>query len=175
MKKFVSIFAFALTIAAMAVVMPSCSNDDDDDDHYVTNKVDAAFNSALKDMFPDAQNVKWERKNEYRVAEFDKNGVGYDVWFDKTTAWAMTESDYGKDFFLVPDNAVTGAFSRGEYGTWTVDDITAYKQKASEFYVFEVEKAGQADMDVFYTADGTFIKAVPSDTAPDILPTTAVQ
>ncbi len=173
MKLSYSIPAFLFTMAAIAVAMPSCDSNEHNDP-YTPSRVDAAFNDALKEQFPDAQNVKWERNSEYRVAEFNKNGVDYDVWFDKTTAWAMTEMDYGKDIFLVPDNAVTAAFPKGEYGTWTIDDITHYKQKASEFYVFEVEKAGSADMDVFYTTDVTMIKAIPSDTAPDILPTTSI-
>lgn len=173
MKLSYSIPAFLFTMAAIAVAMPSCDNNEHNDP-YTPSRVDAAFDDALKEQFPDAQNVKWERNSEYRVAEFNKNGVGYDVWFDKTTAWAMTEMDYGKDIFLVPDNAVTAAFSKGEYGIWTIDDITHYKQEASEFYVFEVEKTGSADMDVFYTTDGTMIKAIPSDTASDILPTTSI-
>lgn len=175
MKKFRRVFAFAFALAAIAVMMPSCDSDDDDKDTYITNKVDAAFNNALKEQFPDAQNVKWEKKNEYRVAEFTNAGMEYDVWFDKTTAWAMTETDYGKDIFLVPDNAVSAAFPLGEYGSWTIDDITHYRRSDTEFYVFEVEKVGQADMDLFYALDGTLIKAIPSDTAPDILPTTPIK
>ncbi len=173
MKKFKSFFAFALMFAAVAVVMPSCS-DDDDDDVTITNSVPSKFSEALKAQFPDATNVKWEKKTNYMVAEFSKDMTGYDVWYDQSASWAMTEMDYGKDLFLIPDNAVATAFAEGDYGTWTVDDITHYKQKTNEFYVFEVEKTGQSDMDVFYATDGTMLKAIASDTSADILPDTAI-
>lgn len=172
MRRIKTIFALALVLSVSAGVLQSCS--DDDDNKNANAPVPAAFVQALKQIEPDAKNVKWETEGAYRVAEFDKNGVGYDIWFDAKATWAMTEKDFGRDFFLVPDNAVNAAFAKGEYGTWTVDDISYYKQTTDEFYVIEVETAGQPDMDLFYTTDGTMIKAVPSATAPDILPGTVV-
>ena len=66
-----SIPAFLFTMAAIAVAMPSCDSNEHNDP-YTPSRVDAAFNDALKEQFPDAQNVKWERNSEYRVAEFNK-------------------------------------------------------------------------------------------------------
>ena len=86
----------------------------------------------------------------------------------------MTELDYGKDLFLVPDNAVSAAFPKSEYGTWQIDDITHYIQLDNEFYVFEVEKAGQPDMDVYFSVSGEMLKAVKSDGNPDIRPDTVI-
>ena len=171
MKKAKTFFAGAVAIAMMAVSLPACS---DDDDNNGINNVPEAFVNALKKVEPDAKDVKWETEGAYRVAEFKKNMADYDVWFDANAAWAMTEKDFGKDFFLVPDNAVNAAFAKGEYGTWTVDDISYYKQTTDEFYVIEVETAGQPDMDLFYTTGGEMIKAIPSASVPDILPTTVI-
>ena len=53
-------------------------------------------------------------------------------------------------------------------------DISYYKQTTDEFYVIEVETAGQPDMDLFYTTGGEMIKAIPSASVPDILPTTVI-
>lgn len=172
MRRIKTILALALAVSVSAGVFQSCS--DDDDDKNAGAPVPAAFIQALKQIEPDAKNVKWETEGVYRVAEFDKNGVEFNVWFDAKAAWAMTEKDFGRDFFLVPDNAVSTAFAKGEYGMWTVDDISYYKQLTDEFYIIEVETAGQPDMDLFYTVDGTMIKDIPSAASPDILPGTVV-
>ncbi|MDE6564036.1 MAG: PepSY-like domain-containing protein [Muribaculaceae bacterium] len=171
MKKIKAIFASIAAAAVISIPLAACSDDDDD---KTVDQVPEAFVEALKKVEPDAQNVKWETAGSYRVAEFTKNMVDYDVWFGTDAAWAMTEKDYGKDFFLVPDNAVNEAFAKGEYSSWTVDDIVYYQQTTDEFYVIEVETAGQPDMDLFYTTEGEMFKAIPSDGAPEILPTTVV-
>jgi len=171
MRKLKTIFASMLMLAAMSVTFSSCGDDNDEDD--IPNP-SGALNAALDKLYPSAPNVKWESKNNYRVAEFTQNGVEYEVWFDKTAVWAMTEMDFGKDIFLIPDNKVSAAFSSGEYSTWTIDDISLYKQKANEFYIFEVEKAGKPDMSLFYTTEGSMIKAVESSTVSDILPDTRI-
>lgn len=143
----------------------------DDDDNV---NVSSEFETALKQQYPDAQNVKWEKKGKYRVAEFDKNNIEYDIWYDQTAKCVMTELDYGKNVFLIPDNAVSAAFAQGEYGTWQIDDIKHYKQLSNEFYVFEVEKQGAPDMDVYYNTAGSQLKAILSDAAPDIRPDTTI-
>ena len=132
MKKAKTFFAGAVAIAMMAVSLPACS---DDDDNNGINNVPEAFVNALKKVEPDAKDVKWETEGAYRVAEFKKNMVDYDVWFDA---------------------------------------IIYYKQTTDEFYVIEVETAGQPDMDLFYTTGGEMIKAIPSASVPDILPTTVI-
>jgi len=169
MKKIKAIFACAVALVVMATSLSACS----DDDKGITD-IPKAFIEALKKVEPEAKNVKWEKKGAYRVAEFKKDMVDCDVWFDTNAAWAMTEKDFGTDFFRVPDNAVNEAFAKGEYGSWTVDDISYYKQTTAEFYVIEVETAGRPDMDLFYTPAGELIKAVPSATVPDILPDTVI-
>ena len=171
MKNLRTFIAGAVAMAAMAVAFPACSDDDDNRD---ISAVPPAFVQALDKVVPDAKNVKWEREGEYRVAEFYKNGVDYDVWFDASAAWAMTEMDYGRDFMLVPHNAVNEAFSKGDYAYWKVDDISYYEQTSDAFYVIEVEKAGQPDTDLYYALDGTMRQAIPSASSPDIFPVTVV-
>lgn len=160
----------SLLFIAVGFSMQSCSDDDDDDN----SSVQTEYVNALKALYPDATNVKWEINKGYRVAEFTKKFVSYDVWFDQKATLAMTELDYGRDLFLVPDNAVTTAWSTGDYATWTLDEIKHYKQLSNEFYVFEVEKAGQPDMDLYYDVNGTLLKSIASESAPEIYPDTAI-
>lgn len=157
-----------ILLAGISLAFVACN---DDDDHI---SVPDEFQAALKQQYPDVKYVDWERKGQYRVADFQQNAVDYDVWFDKSAKIVMTELDYGKNIFLVPDNAVSAAFPESEYGTWQLDDIKHYKQLTNEFYVFEVEKPGQPDMDVYFTVSGELIKAVRSDETPDIRPDTVI-
>lgn len=159
-----------LVLMTMGMTMQSCGDDDDDD---IVN-VSAKFDNALKALYPDATGVKWETKRAYHVAEFTKGFTSYDVWFDSNAVNVMTEMDYGKDLFLVPDNAVSGAFPTSEYGTWTIDEITHYVRPADEFYIFEVSKPGREDMDLYYSTDGTLLKAIAESQSPDIYPDTKI-
>lgn len=163
-----TILSLLMLFAGMSVAFIACN---DDDDHVA---VPDEFKSALLQKYPDVKHVDWERKGEYRVAEFTKAAVEHDIWFDSNAKLVMTELDYGKDLFLVPDNAVSAAFPKSEYGTWQIDDIKHYIQLDNEFYVFEVEKAGQPDMDVYFSVSGEMLKAVKSDGNPDIRPDTVI-
>ena len=167
-SKIKSILAAFLMLTSFSFGLVAC---DDDDNHA---NVPSEFEAALKQQYPDAKNVEWERKGKYRVAEFVINAVEYDIWYDQSAKCVMTELDYGKNVFLVPDYAVSAAFAQSEYGTWRIDDIKHYKQLNNEFYVFEVEKQGEPDMDVFYNTSGQQLKAIPSDSAPDIRPETVI-
>lgn len=175
------IFAKRLTLATAAVIfgafsattLTSCSDDDDDNNTNAT--VPEAFVNSLKAKYPDAVNVKWETKANYRVAEFKRVSTEeYDVWFNADDAkWAMTEIDYGKDLFLLP-TLINKAFEQSEYSTWAIDDISLYQRVNDEFYVFEVEKTGQPDKCVLFNTDGTLIKAVNEAQFGTILPGTVI-
>lgn len=169
MKKLYPILAI-FTAVAMALGFSACGDDDDDD----VKAPSQAFENALTTLYPQAKGAKWEKKGPYRVAEFRQDMAEYDVWFEQSAAWAMTEIDYGKNLAAVPDKAVTDAFKAGEYGQWIVDDATYYKQKTREFYVIEVEAPRQVDTDLYYTTDGILIKAVPDYQDTDIYPDTKI-
>ncbi len=169
MKKSIkSLFAVLLLVAGMSFVFTACSDDDDD------VKVPDIFTTALKQHYPDVKNVEWEKKGVYRVADFQKEGIDYDIWFDNEAKLVMTELDYGENINGIPDTEVASAFLNGEYGSWIIDDVKYYKQITNEFYLIEVEQPSQPDMELYYNMSGELIKAVRSDTAPDILPETVI-
>lgn len=146
----------------------SCSDDDDNNPGTIPSGVE----QAMQTQFPNATNIKWEKKGVYLVADFDESRLDKEAWFTRDGEWKMTETDYGKDLFYLPAD-VEKAFATGEYGTWTVDDVKLYERSDKTFYLFEVEKAGQRDMELYYNIDGTVIKAVP-DTDVDITPDTVI-
>jgi len=169
MKKLYSLLAI-FAVAAMALGFASCGDDDDDD----VKAPPQAFETALNKLYPQAKGVKWEKKGPYIVADFKQDMADYDVWFEQSASWAMTEIDYGKNLAAVPDKAVTDAFKAGDYSSWMVDDVSYYKQKTREFYIIEVEAPQQVETDLYYATDGTFIKAVPDNQDVDIYPDTKI-
>ncbi len=153
LTKFTKLFAVLLFSAMSVGVLASCS-DDDDNDFTPT----ADFTSELNKLYPNVK-AKWEtRHNQYRVAEFDKAGDDYDVWFSKEGQWVMTEIDYDAPYSNVPADIMT-AFTTCDYGDWTLDDVSFYQRASDSFYVFEVEQRGEYDTDVYFDTDGNMIKA----------------
>ncbi len=139
-----------LLIAMSSAVLVSCSDDDD----YVPGDV---LVEALNTIYPDAQKVSWETKNEYKVAEFILENKEREVWFDVTGNWLMTETDL--PFNELP-LAVQESFLTGTYGAWTVDDVDMIERYNTEtIYIIEAEK-GEQEVDLHYTADGTLVKEI---------------
>lgn len=162
-----TLLAAALILSAGSV-LSSCS---DDDDHNFTPTTD--FINELNKLYPNVD-ADWEtRHNKYRVAEFYQMGDEYEVWFSKEGQWVMTEIDYEAPYTNVPADIMT-AFYGSEYGKWAIDDIDYYKRASDSFYIFDVEQRGQHDMDVYFDANGNFIKA-ERDTDIDIRPSTVIK
>ncbi|MCM1449762.1 MAG: PepSY-like domain-containing protein [Clostridiales bacterium] len=162
-------FLIALTLMGTSL-FTSCS---DDDDHKTGTTVPDTYTEALKAKYPEAKNVKWERKPSYYVAEFYETQKEYDVWFGNNAQWAMTEIDYGKNLFFIPA-VVSEAFAKSAYGTgYNIDDVSEYQRTDMTFYLIEVDPiGGGTDEYLYYTPDGTLLKAITQDI--DITPATKI-
>lgn len=143
-------------VAVSSAALTSCDNDDDD----ITPKKE--YVEAFRLLYPTATNVSWEGKSGgYVVAEFkNESRQEVEVWFDDQVQWAMTKTDYEKDFSAVP-NEVMNDIKSSQYSTWYMDDAEYVERRDGNFYVVEVEQQGSPDTDLVYRADGTFVKAVP--------------
>lgn len=110
--------AWVMMMMLVAFSFSACSDDDDNDDTYVppTNIVEA-----LKQLYPSAQNVEWELKGNYYVADCWVSGDELDVWFDMNANWVMTENELDSINQLVP--AVYTAFQNSNYSSWVVTDV----------------------------------------------------
>lgn len=153
MKKIILLIALAVTF------LQSCDENDDNGLGNVSEATRAAF--VIK--YPSAQQVEWEVRNSYRVADFKQGGKDISAWFDNAGDWYMTETDI--PFDLLPD-AVKSAFRQSEYQSWEIDDVDMIERKEMEtVYVVEIEQ-GQDEMDLYYSHDGILIKSV-TDTDSD--------
>ncbi len=132
-------------------VLSGCG--DDDLRHPDNPTVEDAFTA----KYAGATGIDWEKKGDYWVANFRKDAKDMEAWFGNDGEWYLTETDI--PFDALPE-AVKTAFSASEYQAWHIDDIDMVERKGMEtVYVLEVEK-GDREYDLYYSSDGTLLKAV---------------
>lgn len=167
------LFIVALGLFSVA----ACSDDDKKSDEPSTEQtlsIPTACSDAFKAKYPNVNEVTWETKTPYYVAEFvPVNFQDAEAWFTADGTWKMTSTDYHKNMFFMP-GTVSLAFENTEYKTWTIDDITYYEypDETSNFYVIEVEN-NSSQMDVYIDTDGNVIKT-QAPTGQDITPDTVI-
>lgn len=128
----------------------------DDDDNL---KVSDNFKSAFKSLYPNAKNVEWEKKRGYYVADFWRSDMKAEAeaWFNEQAQWTMTVTEIS--YNDLPQEVKNG-YQASEYSHWRLDDTDKVERHEMEtVYIIEVEKNNQ-EYDLYYTPDGTLIKAV---------------
>ena len=102
----------------LAIILFSFSACDNDDDYMPPNQ---DIITALKQLYPDVQDIEWSQKGVYYVADCWVTGDELEVWFDVNANWVMTENELDNVNQLVP--AVYTAFMDSNYNTWVVTDV----------------------------------------------------
>lgn len=144
---------FILALAIAGSTLAGCSKDDDDNNVKVGQDIETAF----RGQYPDASRVEWEMKSGYYVADFRHNNTEAEAWYTPQAVWHMTETDV---LFANLPQAVKDAFQTCEYAAWRVDDVDMLEYPDVETaYVIEVEQ-GKAEYDLYFSPDGTLLKAV---------------
>ena len=118
-------------------------------------KVPAAAESAFKQKFPSATNVKWdkENKNEYEAA-FILDGKKGSANFSSTGEWLETE--VGVALTTVPAEVLAAV--KNAYPASTVKEVFSIETKAGKHY-YEVEYTiGKKTNEVKVTAEGAIFK-----------------
>lgn len=150
MKKIFLLPALALSL----FLTQGCDKNDD----LATPGGNKEVENTFKTMYSDATRVEWEKKSEYWIADFWQNNKEMEAWFYPSGIWYRTETDI--HFEELPE-VVRTTFSTSEYQTWHVEDVDKFDHKdQGVFYVLDVEK-GEREYDLYYSPDGTIIKAVP--------------
>lgn len=167
---------YSLILILSLGVTTACSDDDSPTDNSV--KVPDAVMTSFQTKYPDIApaSVKWDLKGSYYVADYKTtaNMREVEAWFSPDGTWRMTETDNGRDLFLLPTDINT-AFNNSDYALWTIDDIEYYEypDATNNFYLFEVEKTGETDTALYFSTAGTLIKTTPSANL-DITPDTVI-
>lgn len=149
-------------ILVSGLAFTSCN--DDDDNYTPDGKIQEVFIT----KYPNAERVEWEKKQDHYVADFYLDGIKREAWINAQGEWVMTESDIRFD--ALPAEVQT-AFEASEYKAWKIDDVDMLERVEMEpVYVIEVEQ-GKQEIDLYYAADGTLIKAVEDTDNEDHRPT----
>lgn len=129
------------------------------------NGPNASVTQAFQAKYPHATQVKWEKKNSYMTADFVLEQHSRTAWFDENGQWYMTETELDH-LHQLPEQVQAG-FAGSEYAHWTTDDIDQLERLDAEtIYVIEVKKEKQ-EYDLYFSADGILIKAIPADDQDD--------
>ena len=145
------LFKFLASTMLVAGIFAACNKEDNDLIQSATEEA-----RVLATMYPNAQNVRWEKEGEFNVAEFTNNGIKSEAWFMRSV-WQYTEADISYD--ALPQR-VKAAFKASEYANWKVEDVDMVERNGTEvFYVIEVEK-GEQEVDLYYMSNGKLIKTV---------------
>lgn len=147
MKTKVLLFVFLLITG---VVMTSCNQ-------KKQYRPDAKIVNAFNMKYPKANQVEWEQKQGYYVAEFHDNGIECEAWFDNNGKWSMTESNIR--YNALPQ-AIRDNFEKSMYSNWKKDDVDKIERMGmNPVYIIEIEKEGQ-DTDLYYSENGMLVKTV---------------
>lgn len=142
---------------AMCSLLTFSSCDNDDDNNYLP---DQTVTKAFDEKYPNAGKVEWETKNGYEVADFHLSGNDTEAWFDNKGNWLMTKTEI--NFGLLPE-PVRLSLNSSEYKNWNKKDFDKLERSnTATVYVIEVEQ-GEQEFDLYYTENGTLLKAVPDD------------
>ena len=138
-------------IAAMA--FSACDDDDKNDNITVPD----AVSKALKDKYPAATGIEWERKGSYFVADCWMNGSEMDVWYDTQATWKLEDID----MLEYPEQPIQYVIEvengNQEYAAWKLEDIDMLEYPEQPIqYVIEVENGNQ-EYQLFYDQDGNVL------------------
>lgn len=161
---------YALLLAVSALSLQSCDNDDDE-----SIVVPIELQNAFSGMYPTVNQVKWETKGQYYVADFINNSFDASAWYTVNGQWHMTETDIS--YSALPLKVKT-TFETSEYSKnpWRRDDVDKLERQGTEtIYVIEVEN-GNNETDLYYSEEGILVKTVVDmdhdDDSSDYLPST---
>lgn len=152
---------FLSMMAVAGLFMTSC--DDDDDDKW---KPDYQITSAFEQRYPNASRVEWEREaGNYYVADFRESNVDKEAWFTSDGTWVMTETDVRPADLPEVIRTALNATEYTEANGWRIDDVDKLERFEMEtIYILDVEqRSTDIDMDLYFTEDGTFIKAISDE------------
>lgn len=144
--------AWAVVCLLAVFSFSACDDDDKDEKTYVPP---STIVEALKQLYPGAQNIEWEMKGDYYVADCWVGGDELDVWFDANANWVMTENELDSVDSLVP--AVYTGFINSQYAAWVVTDVfvLTYPQLPTES-VIQVKQGSQRNA-LYFSQDGDLL------------------
>ncbi len=140
-----------LAMMLMTFVFVACS-DEDDAPPYIPN---ATIVSALRQLYPRAEDVEWLKRAQYYVAVFKSMGTDFQVWLDGGANWVMTETKLNSIHDLMP--AVYTAFITSEYYSWEVEEVAVLSYPLGLIESLIEVKKQERELALYYSRNGNLM------------------
>lgn len=126
---------------------------------------------AFQTMYPAVEEVEWEKKGDYFIADFVKEGEEIDVWFGAESQWVMTETDV-ESLEKIPA-PVAKAFMKSTLSAMRLTDVRVITfPNQPMVIVIDVEGYNSdEEYQAFYAPDGKILQTLDvSTTGGEIYP-----
>ena len=103
----------------------------------------------INQHFPGARIVDIDVERNGTEVEIIQDGMKHEIWFDASSAWVSTKTEYG--WRNVPD--VVQAFVQANYPDYRIDDVDRYETAANRYYCVEIER-GDREKKIYLNEQG---------------------
>ncbi len=145
MKNFVIAF-FSIILTSFSIV-PSFAQ---------IRKIPSEVTEALKQKYPDAENISWKDKLSVFVASFDLNNEKFEVRFNDKGEWKSTEKEISETD--LPGDVKDG-FEKSKYADWETKYTFLIELPGDETqYRIQVAKNDIQKKNLLFNSDGKLLK-----------------
>ena len=117
---------------------------------YLPQTPTTSVNDWIEQHFPGARIVDVDVERNGTEVEIVDNGVKYEIWFDASSSWMQTKTEY--DLRNIPD--VVRNFVQTNYPDYRIDDAEKYETSSNGiYYHIEIEQ-GYQEKDIYLNAQG---------------------
>ncbi len=123
-------------------------------------KVPSEVTNAMKEKYPDAQNVEWKDKLTFFEASFTLDGTEMTADFSNKGEWQ--ETDKKMDFNDLPA-AVKDGFQKSKFADWTPGSVTKIEKndKSIQYKVYAEKSSIIQKKFLYFNQEGQLIKDTP--------------
>ena len=133
------------------LVNESVDSDGKENDYsgYLPQTPVSSINDWIEQHFPGARIVDVDVERNGTEIEIVQNGVKHEIWFDASSTWIRTKTEYG--WRNVPD--VVRTFVDTNYPDYHIDDVERYESATEIYYVVELER-GDREKKIYLNEQG---------------------
>lgn len=119
-------------------------------------KIPSEVTEALKQKYPDAENVSWKDKLSVFAASFEMNNEKYEARFNDKGEWKSTEKEISEE--ELPDQVKDG-FEKSKYADWEMKYISFIELPDDETqYRILVAKNDIQKKNLLFNSNGKLLK-----------------
>ena len=103
--------------------------------NYLPQTPVASASDWIEQNFPGARIVDVDVERNGTEIEIIQNGMKHEIWFDASSAWVSTKTEYGR--YNIPE--IVQTFVDTNYPNYHIDDVDHYETATDSYYCVELE------------------------------------